>query len=136
MFREFMNGGVISPASFKEQLTEAAMHAFAKQPDVVLVHSPVLYRFYVLFSGDKVHIEDRPVFFRKVGAYLYYERFTCQHGDEFYYYVKFNKNSPFYQEHKALISILIEANEPKRLLYDYIGTKDLSQYGGSGREIK
>jgi hypothetical protein len=126
MFKEFMTN-VISTDSFKKVLSEEAMYDFAKASEVYLVHSPVLYRLYALYTAAKPPIEERPVFYRKVGMYLYYERFTCNHGEEFYYYIRFNQHSEFYQEHKALINSLILASDPSTLT-DYIGTRDLNNY--------
>lgn len=126
MFRQFM-ADLIGTASFKKVLSEQAMADFAKEEGVILIHSPILYRLYALYVGEDVSIEDRPSFYRKAGAYLYYERFTCNHGDEFYYYVKFNQSSKFYQEHRDLINLLVESNGPETLA-DYIGTRDLESY--------
>jgi len=132
MFKEFMTD-LIHNDSVKRVISEDAMIKFAKEEDVLFVQSPILYRLYVLYAVDHPSIEDRPLFYRKVGMYLYYERFTCNHGEEFYYYIKFNKSSKFYQEHKFLIETLILANDPSTLT-DYIGTKDLNIYNKSLKE--
>lgn len=132
MFKEFMTD-LIGVASFKRVLTEQAMNDFAKEEGVLLVHSPVLYRLYALYTADQPPIEDRPLFYRKAGMYLYYERFTCNHGEEFYYYVKFNKDSKFYKEHEMLIKTLVKASSPDTL-EDYIGTRDLKSYNQSLKE--
>jgi len=132
MFKKFMTD-VISTDSFKKVLSEEAMYDFAKAPKVYLVHSPILYRLYALYTADQPPIEERPVFYRKVGMYLYYERFTCRHGDEFYYYIRFNQHSEFYKEHKDLIKSLILASDPTEFK-DYIGTKDLTVFNQSLKE--
>ncbi len=132
MFKEFMTD-LIGTTSFKRVLTEQAMNEFAKEKGVFLVHSPVLYRLYALYTADKSPIDERPVFYRKAGMYLYYERFTCNHGEEFYYYIRFNQNSKFYQEHKFLIETLIVASDPSTLT-DYIGTKDTQVFNQSLKE--
>ena len=134
MFQQFMTD-LIHKDSFKRILSEDAMNNFAKEEGVLFVHSPILYRLYTLFAGDVPHVEDRPMFYRKAGMYLYYERFTCNHGEEFYYYIKFNKDSKFYQEHKFLIETLIVANDPSTLT-DYIGTKDLHGFNKALKENK
>lgn len=138
MFRTFMSE-VIDRESFKKVLSEQAMLDFSEQPGVLLVHSPVLYRLYTLYHETYAEpfdtMEDRPLFYRKAGMYLYYERFTCNHGDEFYYYIKFNEKSEFYQEHRLLIETLIVANDPSTLL-DYTGVKDVSGYNMSLKEAK
>ena len=104
-----------------------AMREFASKPGVLLVHSPILFRMYTLYSEIHGELEDRPTFYRKVGAYLYYERFTCAHGDEFYYYIKFNNTSQFYLEHKDLLEMLILAGDPSTLT-DYNGRRQLTGY--------
>lgn len=126
MFKKFM-ADLINEESFKVVLTEHAMIEFAQEQDVILLHSPILYRLYTLYVGGRDKIESRPVFYRKVGTYLYYEKLTCKHGEEFYYYIKFNKDSQFYQEHRILIEVLALANDPM-MLTDYIGTKDIQSY--------
>jgi hypothetical protein len=126
MFSQFITE-VIKPESFKTTLTEYAMRQFASEEGVLLVHSPVLYRLYTLFAENHDEIEDRPTFYRKAGAYLYYERFNCKHGDEFYYYIKFNEDSLFYIEHKYLLEMLILAADPS-VLTDYSGKKNLTGY--------
>jgi len=132
MFKKFMSD-VIGPSSFKKILTEQAMRDFSKQPDVLLVHSPVLFRIYALYAQTDETYEDRPTFFRKVGKYLYYERFNYAHGDEFYYYIKFNTESAFYQEHKDFIKLLILSSEPS-MFNDYVGDRSLTQYNKSLKE--
>lgn len=126
MFSQFM-ADLIKPESFKTTLSEQAMFEFSQEPGVLLVHSPVLYRLYSLFSEKQTEIEERPTFYRKVGAYLYYERFSCKHGDEFYYYIKFNEASEFYKEHQYLLELLILSSDPMTLT-DYVGTKNLTGY--------
>lgn len=132
MFREFMSS-VILKDSFKTLLTEQAMYEVAQHPDTLIVHSPVLYRLYTLFVAGREHVEERPMFFRKVGTYLYYERFNCKHGNEFYYYVRFDKASTFYKEHKDLIELLVLSNDPSTLT-DYEGSKDTSIYNRTLKE--
>ena len=134
MFQQFMTD-LVHKDSFKRILSEDAMNNFAKEEGVLFVHSPILYRLYALYAADQPPIEERPVFYRKAGMYLYYERFTCNHGEEFYYYIRFNEESKFYQEHKFLIESLIVASDPSTLT-DYIGTKDLHGFNKSLKENK
>lgn len=124
---------VIGSDSYKTVLSVQAMNNFAKQEGVVLVHSPLLYRLYNLYIEGKAETEDRPTFFRKVGQYLYYERFTCEHGDEYYYYIKFNEDSDFYKEHKELIKLQILASDPS-LLSDYNGKRVIKNYNNFLKE--
>lgn len=132
MFTQFIED-LIDKDSFKVVVSEEAMSKLAQEKDVYCVHSPILYRLYILYINDIIKPEDRPTFYRKAGMYLYYERFNCTHGDEFYYYIKFNVNSTFYQEHQTLLKNMIIANDPS-ILVDYIGTKDLSDYNKQLKE--
>lgn len=132
MFTQFIED-LIDKDSFKVLISEEAMNKLAQEKDVYCVHSSILYRLYVLYIDDITKPEERPAFYRKAGVYLYYERFSCVHGDEFYYYIKFNVNSTFYQEHQTLLKNMIIANDPS-ILVDYIGTKNLSDYNKQLKE--
>lgn len=125
MFNNFIKQ-VIDTTSYKQILTEKKMLEFAQADKVYFVKSDLLYRMYTLFSNEDKKL-TRPEFYRKCGYYLYYERLTCVHGEEYYYYVRFNEDSPFYKEHKELIKRLIIVNDPSRL-EDYIGLKDIDSY--------
>lgn len=125
MFTKFLSD-LVDRESFRRNLSEEAKNEFAEKEDVYFVHSPVMYRLYTMYASTE-KIKERRRFFRLMGAYLYYDKFPCRHGDEFYYYVKFNKDSAFYQEHKALIDILILSADPENL-EDYIGNRDLTIY--------
>lgn len=94
--------------------------------DILAVHSNVLYQLYALYA-DGAQIETRPTFFRMVGLILQYEKLHCKHGDEYYYLLKFNESSAFYQKHKELIERMILESDPSTL-YDYYGTNDINSY--------
>lgn len=129
MFEQFMTD-LIDETSFKILMTEEAMNTFASYPDVVFVQAPSLYRLYTLYlsnTGKKTIKIKRALFYRKVGSYLYYEKLMCTHGDEYYYYIRFNKDSDLYKTHNVLIKALLKQRAPLTLT-DYIGTKDLSRY--------
>lgn len=126
MFDQFINH-LVEKASIKTKLGEQYMLAFAQGPDVYFVKSDLMYRLYTMYMGDDKKVTSRKRFYQLCGYYLYYERFVCRHGDEYYYYVKFNTESDFYKSHAWLIKKLILANDPSSLT-DYIGTKDLTIY--------
>lgn len=131
MFKQFIDD-LIDSSSIKVIMTAEAKDNFAEEEGVLFVHSPILFRLYTLYAEGAVK-EDRPAFYRKAGAYLYYEHFYCTHGEEYYYFIKFNKDSLFYQEHEDLIKQLVIANDPTTLL-TYIGTKPLDIYNKSLKE--
>lgn len=129
MFKQFMTE-LITKDSIKLQLTKEAKDDFAEEPNVCFVHSLVLYRIYALYARAQepdIQLEGRAIFFRLVGAYLYYDKFACGHGEEYYYYLKFNKESEFYKTHQELIEQLILSNDPSSLK-DYIGSRYLGGY--------
>lgn len=126
MFTKFIND-IVNPISFKAIISEEEMLNLSKKEGVYFVKSPVMYRLYTMYMGESKKISERSAFFRMCGNYLYYERFICSHGDEYYYYIKFNTKSKFYQEHAVLIKEMILASDPENLL-NYTGNKDLTTY--------
>lgn len=129
MFKRFIDE-LVDNKSIKLVMSQEAKEQFANHSKVTLVHSLVFYRLYVLYAkgvDTDVDLESRSTFFRLVGTYLYYDKFPCTHGEEYYYYIKFNENSAFYQEHQHLIEQLILFNDPSTL-QDYVGTRDLKGY--------
>lgn len=131
MFSKFIHD-VVDNDVLKTHLSEQYMLEVSQKEGVWFVKSPVMYRLYTLYTGDGDKINSRSAFYRKCGTYLYYERLTCAHGDEYYYYVKFNTESDFYKEHHKFIKELILAEDPTTL-DDYIGLKDLNAYN---KELK
>lgn len=134
MTQRFINE-LLHVDSFKTILSEDSMNELSQDQNVYLIHSQAMYRVYGLYVNNETKMETRPRFFRKMGVYLYYERFTCTHGDEYYYYVKFREGSEFYKEHEAFIKMLILANDPSTL-DDYTGSKDLTIYNKQLKENK
>lgn len=134
MFDKFMKD-LVDPSSFKVKLSERSMIELSQQPNVLLIRSDVMYRIYLLYAETQGYdkISKRTDFYRKCGLWLYYEKFICRHGDEYYYYVKLNDKHPFYQEHSLIINGQILATDPKHI-NDYIGTKNLLNYNKSLKE--
>lgn len=83
--------------------------------NAVLVKATTLYQIYkhnVFDTDGRLMIKD---FFQIAGQYLYYDKYICRHGTEFYYYVIFNENNPTYLLTKELLSKRIYANRPGTL---------------------
>jgi hypothetical protein len=83
--------------------------------NAVLVKATTLYQIYkhnVFETDGRLLIKD---FFQIAGQYLYYDKYICRHGTEFYYYIIFNENNPTYLLTKELLSKRIYANRPGTL---------------------
>lgn len=134
MFTTFLVN-LVDKDSFKKSLSSEEMkNTFAQSEGVYVIQSPIMYKLYTMYS-DSNKITERSKFFKLMGAYCYYDKFPCKHGEEFYYYIKFNENSAFYQEHKMLIDLLTLEADPSTLK-DYIGTRDLTIYNKFLKEKK
>jgi hypothetical protein len=80
-----------------------------------LVKATTLYQIYkhnVFEKDGRLPIRD---FYHVAGQYLYYDKYICKHGTEFYYYVIFNENNPMYQLTKELLRKRIHADRPETL---------------------
>jgi hypothetical protein len=87
--------------------------------DAVLVKATVLYQIYkhnVFETDGRLAMRD---FFQIAGQYLYYDKYVCKHGTEFYYYVIFNEANEMYKLTKPLLEKRIHAQRPG-LLKDLI----------------
>jgi hypothetical protein len=105
--------GFISPRSHKVMHNITELDGFRK--DAVLVKATTLYQIYkhnVFENSGRLEMRD---FFQVAGQYLYYDKFVCKHGTEFYYYVVFNERNPMYQLTKSLIQKRVYANRPEAL---------------------
>lgn len=130
MLHEFLRE-IIHPDSFKTKLTVQAKDELAAQDRVYFIHSPVFYSMYALYAGSKAI--DRIEFYKYMGFYLYYEKFFCTHGNEFYYYVKFNERSEFYKMNQQMIDMLVLGADPTTLT-DYLGSYDVNNYNNFLKE--
>lgn len=113
MFTQFMSD-FVDKDTLKVVSSVEAKQQVINQSGVVFIHSPLLYKLYAMYADGKP-IESRPTFYRKVGAYVFYDYFNCDHGSEYYYYIKINENSNFYREHKEFIERSILAADPSTL---------------------
>jgi hypothetical protein len=94
---------------------EHTLEEFNKIQDSYLVKATTLYQIYkhnVFGQDERLSMRE---FFRVCGQYLYYDKYVCEHGTEFYYYVKFNENNKFYELTKELVHKRIDANSPENL---------------------
>jgi len=112
---EFLNG-YVSPVCHKviHNLTEYA--SIKGRHDVKLIKATTFYQIYKhnVFGGDG-HRLDMKGFFHLCAQYLYYDKYICEHGTEFYYLVVFNPDNEMYQLTADLINQRIEANGPHTL---------------------
>ena len=107
--------GFIHPSSHKVEHNSAEFKKIKETPTVVMVKATTLYQIYKhnVFDVDgRLSIKD---FYRIAGQYLYYDKYICKHGTEFYYHVVFNESNEMYQLTKDLISKRVYANRPASL---------------------
>lgn len=103
----------ISPRSHKVLHNITELDEFRSK--AVLVKATTLYQIYkhnVFETNGRLPMRD---FFQIAGQYLYYDKYVCQHGTEFYYYVVFNEHNAMYQLTKSLIQKRVYANRPETL---------------------
>ena len=84
-------------------------------PHATLVKATTLYQLYkhnVYTTDGRLSLKE---FFRVAGQYLYYDKYVCDHGTEYYYLVIWNKEHPIYQATEDLIVRRTEANAPETL---------------------
>jgi hypothetical protein len=80
-----------------------------------LVKATTLYQIYkhnVFENQGRLSLRD---FYQIAGQYLYYDKYVCEHGTEFYYYVIFNENHPVYKLTEELLLKRIYVNRPETL---------------------
>jgi hypothetical protein len=103
----------INPRSHKVLHNITELDSFRQ--DAILVKATTLYQIYkhnVFESSGRLPMRE---FFQIAGQYLYYDKYVCKHGTEFYYYVIFNEKNPMYQLTKSLLQRRIYANRPEAL---------------------
>lgn len=109
---EFFNT-FISPRCHKVEHTFEELQTF--KDDAVLVKATTLYQIYQhnVFEVDgRLSMRD---FYRIAAQYLYYDKYICTHGTEFYYYVVFNTENLTFQLTEELTLRRVEANAPDTL---------------------
>jgi hypothetical protein len=117
---EFMQN-FISPSSYKIEHDLAEYNQIKANPRVRMVKATTFYQIYKhnVFGGgeDRLSMKD---FFRVASQYFYYDKYVCEHGTEFYYYIVFNEEDRMYILTKDIVEKRIQANRPellKDLLY-------------------
>ena len=117
--QEFMSG-YINPVSHKVEHSYDEYNLIKNNPDAAQVKATTLYQIYKhnVFGDvdDRLTMKD---FFRVASQYFYYDKYVCEHGTEFYYYVVFNKEDRMYILTKDIVEKRVEANRPE-LLKDLI----------------
>jgi len=83
---------------------------------VKMVKATALYNIYKhnVFTNVDRRLSMKQ-FFHICGQYLYYDKYVCHHGTEFYYYVVFNDNNEIYKIAEPILLKQINANAPETL---------------------
>jgi hypothetical protein len=80
---------VLDPRYFKNAAT---LTEYESLKNYTLVKATTLYDIYrhMVFGSDaRLTMKD---FFRVCAQYLYYDKYICDHGTEFYYYIGFQEH--------------------------------------------
>lgn len=105
----------ISPSCYKIDHNTTELRMIKQIQGVLQVKATTLYQIYkhnVYEMDGRLTVRD---FYRVAGQYLYYDKYVCDHGTEFYYYVVFNADNEMYQLTQGLIRKRIAANNPSTL---------------------
>lgn len=112
---EFFND-YISTSCHKVKHDYYELSNIKKLDGLFLVKATTLYQIYKhnTFGADGKRLSMKE-FFRVAGQYLYYDKYVCAHGTEYYYYVIFNPDNYMYQLTKEVVIPRIEVNGPESL---------------------
>lgn len=109
--QEFMN-----PISHKVMHNITEFERIKRLADIVQVKATTFYQIYkhnvYPTSGKRLGMKE---FFHVCGQYFYYDKYVCDHGTEFYYYVAFNEDNQIYQATAPIINKRVWANRPETL---------------------
>lgn len=105
----------IDHRSYKLQHTLEELEVLKQVPGVVLVKATTLYQIYKHNVFESEARLDMREFFRIAGQYFYYDKYVCEHGTEFYYYIVFNEEDVRYALTKPIVDARVKANEPDTL---------------------
>lgn len=91
-------------------------YSVVRDMDTVLVKATTLYDFYRRYAY-MCSVTPVPLrtFYQIARTYLYYDKFICDHGTEFYYYVVFNEASTIYNLLKTTITRRVGVEDPSNL---------------------
>lgn len=84
-------------------------------PGVKLVKATTLYQIYkhsIFESEGRLSMGE---FYKLCGQYLYYDKYVCDHGTEFYYYILFSSSNTYYKDAASVINKRVYANRPETL---------------------
>jgi hypothetical protein len=112
MITEFFDN-FISHAVHK---TSPSREEYGTVQNSILVKATTLYDFYKRYA----HVcGETPVpirtFYQVARTYLYYDKYVCDHGTEFYYYVVFSDTNHVYNMLKTSITKRVAVEHPSRL---------------------
>lgn len=81
--------------------------------DVVQVKITTLYDLYKRYANLH-NVTPVPIkaFYQLARIYMYYDKYVCDHGTEFYYYVVFNQDNHIYRAMAAAVSKRIAVEHP------------------------
>lgn len=106
----------VDPVCHKEIHSLDEFQDIKKNPATKQIKATTFYQIYShnVFGEDEDRLSMRD-FFRLCSQYLYYDKYVCTHGTEFYYHIIFSEENTMYQLTKSLIDKRIEANNPETL---------------------
>ena len=112
---EFFNG-FVSPACHKVAHNLTEYESIRMRADAKLIKATTFYQIYKhnVFGSDGHRLQMKE-FFRICSQYLYYDKYICTHGTEFFYHVVFNQGNEMYALTADLIDKRIEADAPGML---------------------
>lgn len=109
--QEFMN-----PISHKVMHDITEFERIKRLSNIVQVKATTFYQIYkhnvYPTSGKRLGMKE---FFHVCGQYFYYDKYVCDHGTEFYYYVAFNEDNQIYRATAPIINKRVWANRPDTL---------------------
>jgi hypothetical protein len=111
---EFFNG-FVDPICHKVEHDTPEMQSVRIHPGLLMIKATTFYQIYkhnVFGTDDRLSLQD---FFRVAGQYLYYDKYVCKHGTEFYYLVVLNPQNRMVALTKNLIESRVRANRPETL---------------------
>jgi len=112
---DFLNN-FIHPSCHKVQHDVTEYNQIKQLEGIKMIKATALYNIYKhnVFTNVDRRLTMKQ-FFHICGQYLYYDKYVCRHGTEFYYYVKFNDANELYQIAEPILLKQIDANAPDTL---------------------
>jgi CRISPR/Cas system-associated exonuclease Cas4 (RecB family) len=92
---------IIDPVCLKDEFTVEEYERIASV--CVRINATKLYRIYTSMGGDMSYSD----FYKDIKRMYYYDKYVCEHGIEFLYYVKF-KDSAFVKIYERLPNDVIK----------------------------